>query len=107
MKYLIMEKKYIHRFNQYGEILIENYIDWSIAFHKDDISSDEEGFAEPVVKCIIGKKIKWLSEMQPDQYPDRDLVINVKKKRPPQHSMKQCKSKELFIDKAFKNILQS
>ena len=102
-----MEKKHIQRFDQYGELQLENYIDWSIAFYKDDISSDEEGFAEPVVKRIVGKKRKWLSEEQPDQQLVRDLVINVKQKNPTQPSTKQHKSKQLFIDEAFKNILHS
>jgi hypothetical protein len=76
-----------------------------IDFHKDDISSDEEGFVEPAVKWIIGKKRKRLSEKHPDQQPVRDLVINVKKKKPTQPSIKQRKSKGLFIDESFKNVL--
>lgn len=53
-----MEKKHIQRFNQFGELKFENYIDWSITLHGDDISSDEEGFTEPIAKWIVGKKIK-------------------------------------------------
>ena len=89
-----MEKKQIQRFDQYGELQLENYIDWSIAFHKDDISSDEEGFAEPTIKWIVGKKRKRFLEEQPDQQPVRDLVINVKQKKPTQPYIKQHKSKE-------------
>ena len=102
-----MEKKHIQRFDQYGELQLENYIDWSIAFHKDDISSDEEGFAKPVVKWIVGKRRKRLSEEHQDQHPVRDLVINIKQKKPTQPPTKQHKSKELFIDESFKNILHS
>ena len=53
-----MEKKHIHRFDQYEELQFENYVDWSIEFYGDDISSDEEDPTELVVKWIIGKKIK-------------------------------------------------
>ena len=88
-----MDKKHTQRFNQYGEIQLENYIDWSIGFHKNDISSDEEGFVEPVLRWIVGKKRKQLSVEQPDQQPIRDLVINVKHKKPSQPSTKQRKSK--------------
>lgn len=56
-----MEKRSIQSFNQYGEWHLENYIDWSIAFHKDDISSDEEGFTKLAVKWIIKMKKKLLS----------------------------------------------
>ena len=56
-----MEKKQIQSFDQYGEILFENYIDWSIAFYKDDVSSDEESLEEPTVKWIIGGKRKQLA----------------------------------------------
>ena len=71
-----MEKKQIQRFSQYGKIFLENYIDWSIAFHKDDVSSDEEGYAELTVKWIVGGKKTWLVEEQLDQRPVKDLIIN-------------------------------
>ena len=57
-----MEKKQFQIFDEYGEILFENYIDWLIALYKDDISSDEESLAEPTVKWIIGGKRKRLAE---------------------------------------------
>ena len=62
-----MEKKHIQRCDQYRELQLENYIDWSIAFHKDDLSSDEEGFIEPASKWIVGKKRKRLSDAYLDQ----------------------------------------
>ena len=83
--------------------MLENYIDWSIAFHKYGVSSDEEGFAKPTVKWIVSKKRKQLS----DQHPVRNVVINVKQKKPTHPSKKKRKSKESFIDEAFKNILHS
>ena len=71
-----MKKKIIQSFNQYGEILFENYIDWSIAFYKDDVSSDEESIEEPTIKWIASGKIKRLAEEQPNQHPVKDLIIN-------------------------------
>ena len=55
-----MENVQIQKLVQYEELQLENHIDWSIAFHKDDISSDKEGFVEPAVKFIVGKKRKQL-----------------------------------------------
>ena len=45
-----MEKKHIQRLNQYGESQFENYVDWSITFYGDDLSSDEEGPTKQVAK---------------------------------------------------------
>ena len=106
-KYLIMEKKHFQSFDQYGEILFENYIDWSISLYKDDVSRDEENLEEPSIKWIIGGKRKQLAEAQLDQKPVKDLIINDQQMKPTQLSMKQHWSKESFINKAFKNILKS
>ena len=85
-----MEKKHIQRFDQYEELQFENYVDQSIAFYGDDLSSDEEGSTEPVTKWIIGRKRKRSSKEQPHQQPVRDLIINIKQKKPTHPSTKQC-----------------
>ena len=77
-----MEKKHIQRFDQYEYLQFENYVDWSIYFYGDDLSSDEEGSIEPVSKWIIGKKRKWLLKEKLDQHPVRDLIINIKHRKP-------------------------
>ena len=87
--------------------MFENYIDWSIAYYKADVSSDEESLEELTVKWIVGGKRKRLAEEQPDQQPVRDLIINVKDMNPNQLAMKQHRSEESFIDEAFKNIPKS
>ena len=102
-----MEKKTFQSFNQYGEILFENYIDWSIGLYKDDVSSDEESLEEPNIIWIIGGKRKRLAKEQPDQEPVKDLIVNDQQMKLTQLSMKQHWSEESFIDKAFKNIFKS
>ena len=82
--------------------MFENYIDWSITYYKDDISSVEGSLAETTVKWIIGGKRKWLVVEHLDQQPVKDLIINVHKMKPTQLSMKQQMSVDLFIDEAFK-----
>ena len=99
-----MEKKHIQRFIQYEDLQFANYVDWSIAFYGDDISSVEEGVVEPVAKWIIGRKRKRSSKDQLDQHPVKDLIINVKKKKTNQPSTKKRNSKESNIDEALKNI---
>ena len=102
-----MEKKQFQIFDEYGEILFENYIDWSISLYKDDVSRDEENLEEPSIKWIIGGKRKWLVVEHLDQQPVKDLIINVHKMKPTQLSMKKHRSEEPFIDEAFKNIFKS
>jgi hypothetical protein len=51
-----MEKRQFQRIDQCKGIFLHNYIDWSIAFSKDDVSSDEEDFVEPVSRWIVGGK---------------------------------------------------
>ena len=46
-----MEKRQFQSIDQCKGVCLENFIDWSIAFSKDDVSSDEEDFVEPVSKC--------------------------------------------------------
>ena len=62
-----MEKRQFQSVNQYKGVCLENYIDWSIAFSKDDVSSDEEDFVEPVSRWIVGGKRKQLVDKQPDE----------------------------------------
>ena len=71
-----MEKRQFQSVDQYKGICLENYIDWSIAFSKDDVSSDEEDFVEPVSRWIIGGKRKRLVDEQPEEQPVKDLIIN-------------------------------
>ena len=102
-----MEKKHIQRFDQYEELQFEHFIDWSIAFYEDDLSSEEEGPIVPIAKWIIGRKRKRSLKEQPYQLPVKDLIINVKQKNPAQPSTEQHTSKESIIDEAFKNIPHS
>jgi hypothetical protein len=102
-----MDMKHIQRFGQYEELQFENYVDWSIAFYGDDISSDEEGLTELVSKWIIGKKRKRSSKEHLDQQRVKDLIINVKQKKTTQLSTEQHNSKELIIDESIKNIPHS
>jgi hypothetical protein len=83
---------------------LENYIDWSITYSKDDVSSDEEDLVEPVTKWIVGGKRKRLVDEQPDQHPIKDLIINDQWEKPIQLSIKQHWSEESLIDKVFKGI---
>ena len=62
-----MEKKQFQSVDQYKGICLENYIDWLIAYSKDNVSSDEEDLVEPVSKWIVGGKRKRLVDKQPDQ----------------------------------------
>ena len=87
-----MEKKQFQSVDQYGEMWLENYIDWSIAYSKDEVSSDEENIVEPTIKWIIGGKRKRLAEEEQDQQPVKELIINVQHMKPTQLSMKQHRS---------------
>lgn len=102
-----MEKKHIQRFDQYEELQFENYVDWSIEFYRDYISSDEEGPTELVAKWIIGRKRKCLSKEQLDEKPIKDLIITFKQKKLAQPSIEKHTSKASIIDEAFKNIPHS
>ena len=83
---------------------MDNYIDWSITYSKDDVSSDEEDFLEPVNRWIVGEKRKWLVDEHPDEEPVKDLIINHQQEKPTQPSMKQHWSEKLLINDVFKNI---
>ena len=83
---------------------MENYIDWSIAYSKDDVSSDEEDLVEPVSKWIVGGKIKWLVDERPGEQPVKDLIINDQQGKPTQLSMKQHWSEKSLINEVFKDI---
>ena len=48
-----MEKRHFQSIDQCKGVCLENFIDWSIAFSKDDVSSDEEDFVEPVSWWIV------------------------------------------------------
>ena len=84
-----MEEKQFQSVDQYKGIWLENYMDWSIAYSKDDVPSDEEDIVEPVSKWIVGGKWKRLVDEQPDQQPIKDLIINDQQEKPIQLSMKQ------------------
>ena len=99
-----MEDKQFQSIDQYGEIWLENYIDWSIAYSKDYVSSDEENTMELGIKWIVGGKRKRLADEQPDQHPVKDLIINDQQMKPTQLSMKQHWSEESFVDEVFKDI---
>ena len=99
-----MEKKHIQRFDQHEELYFDKYIDWSITFYEDDLSSEEEGPTEPIAKHIVGRKRKRSPKEQPYQQLVKDLIINVKQKNPAQPSIEQHNLKELIIDEAFNNI---
>ena len=79
-----MEKKHIQRFNQHEELYFEKYIDLSIVSYGDYLSSDEEGPIEPVAKWTISKKRKRSPKEDPDQQLIKDLIINIKQKKPVQ-----------------------
>ena len=83
---------------------MENYIDWSIAYSKDDVSSDEEDIVERVREWIVGGKRKRLVDEQPDEHPVKDLIINDQQGEPTQLSMKQHWSEKSLIDEVFKDI---
>ena len=99
-----MEEKQFQSNDQCGEILLENYIDWSVAYSKDDVSSDEEDLVEPVNKWIVGGKRKQLVDEQPDEQPTKHLIINDRQGKPTQLSMKQHWSEKSLIDEVFKYI---
>ena len=61
-----MEEKQFQSIDQYGEMWLENYIDWSIAYNKDDVSSDEENIVEPSIKWIVVGKITQLGDEKLD-----------------------------------------
>ena len=84
-----MEEKQFQSVNQYKGICLENYIDWSIAYSKDDVSSDEYNLVEPTNKWIVDGKRKWLVDEQLDQQPVKYLIINDQRENPTQLSMKQ------------------
>ena len=71
-----MEEKQFQSADQYKGICLENYIDWLIAYSKDDVSSDEENLVERSSKWIVDGKRKQLVDEQPDQQSVKDLIIN-------------------------------
>ena len=77
-----MEKRQFQSINQCRGVCLENFIDWSIAFSKDDVSSDEEDFVESISRWIVGGKRKRLVDKQPDDQPVRDLIINYQPENP-------------------------
>ena len=83
---------------------MENYIDWSIAYSKDDVSSDEEDLVEPISKWIVGGKRKRLVDKQPNEQPVKYLIINDQQGKPTQTSMKQHWFDKSLIDEVFKHI---
>ena len=83
-----MEKRQFQSADQYKVTCLENYIDWLIAFSKDDVSSDEEVFVELVSRWIVGGKRKKLVDEQPYEQPVKDLIINDQQGKPTHLSMK-------------------
>ena len=65
-----MEKIQSQSIDQIEDICLENYIDWSIAFSDENVSSDDEVVAEPVSKRIVCGKRKRTVDEQPDNQPD-------------------------------------
>ena len=99
-----MEKRQFQSVDQHKGICLENYIDWSIAFGKDDVFIDEEDFVESVSRWIVGGKRKRLVDEQRDEQPIKDLIINGQHEKPTQLSMKQHWSEKSLIDEVFKDI---
>ena len=99
-----MEKGQFQSVDRYKGICLENYIYWSIAYSKDEVSSDEEDLVEPVSRWIVGGKRKRLVDEQPDEQPVKDLIINDQQGKPIQLSMKQHWSEKSLIDEVFKVI---
>ena len=99
-----MEKRQFQSINQYKGVCLENYINWSIAFNKDDVSSDEEDYVEPVSWWIVDGKRKRLVDERPDEQAVKDLIINDQQEKPTQPLMKQHWSQKLLIDDVFINI---
>jgi hypothetical protein len=73
---LYMEKRQFQSVDQYKGTCLENYINWSIDFSKDDVSSDQEDFVEPINRWIVGGKRKRLVDKQLDEQRIKDLIIN-------------------------------
>ena len=71
-----MEIRQFQSIDQCKGICLENFIDWSIAFSKDDVSSDDKDFVEQLSRWIVGGKRKWLVDEQLDDQLVRDLIIN-------------------------------
>ena len=99
-----MGEKQFQSVDQYKGTCLENYIDWSIAYSKDDVSSDEEDLVKPVSRWIVGGKRKQLVDEQPDRHPVKDLITNDQQGKPTQLSMKQHWSEKSLIDEVFKDI---
>ena len=99
-----MGEKQFQSVDQYKGICLENYINWSMAFTKDDVSNDEEDFVEPVSRWIVGGKRKRLVNEYPDEQPVKVLIINDQQGKPAQLSMKQHWSEKSLIDEVFKDI---
>ena len=73
---------------------MENLINWSISFSKDDVSSDEEDFLELVSRCIVCGKRKRLVDQKLDDQPEK----------PAQPLMKRHWFEKLLSDYVFKNV---
>ena len=99
-----MEKRQFQSVDQYKGICLENYIDQSIEYSKDDVSSVEEDLVELVSKWIVGGKRKQLVDEKLDEQPVKDLIINDQQVKPTQLSMKQHLSQKSLIDEVFKDI---
>ena len=55
-----MEKNQTQKLVQYEKLQPDECSDWSVISYEDDISSEEEGPAEPIDKWIIIRKRKRL-----------------------------------------------
>ena len=77
-----MEKRQFQSIDQCKGTCLDNFIDWSIAFSKDDVSSDEKDFIEPISRWIVGGKREQLVDKKSDDQQTKDIIINHQPEKP-------------------------